>query len=392
MKKSGCIVLIIWIFLLAPSFAGCIERHTEKTETAITKFDSAAGVQWTTVIENTDYSSAQSSTIANRIIRTSDNGYLIAGRFSDPASGDNLRLIKLDSAGIPVWEKRAGIGTGDLEFLAIVQRSDNGYSIITRHGHVYCIDATGTLGETREISGQINEITVHTTAGEEYPPVTVHSAARTPEGEIVLFADNYADIYQPMVIVGLSPDGTVLWKKTPDQTLIRGTTILIETSDGGFLLGKSRYISLPDMTKIVIDKTDGNTSLVWDSTIGLCNYAYCNNVLLGMHESGDHEYEIVYLSSEVNGSVSDPDHGMIVMERLDSSGQVIRQDIVTITELPAWLFDQATGSPDLIGQINRGAMNSVLAPDGQENPITRIDSLIKTGDDGYAIVTSRYYF
>lgn len=391
MNKATQIVLILCFSIVITSLAGCIERHSEQTETIITKFDSNANSQWTTVIANTNYSSALSATITNRIIQTTDNGYLVAGRFSEKLSGnDGIRLIKIDSYGKTVWEKRARVPTGEL--FTIVQRSDNGYSAISRHGHVYLFDASGTLEEIREISGQINSGTVNKTAGEEYPPVTIRSVTQTTGGDMVLIGDNYGRILEPVFVAGLSQNGTVMWKKTPDQITVGGTTNLLKTRDGGFLLGKSHFVSQPDMTKNLIEKTDSNISLIWTSPVGWCNYSYCDNVVLGMHESADQEYEIIYLSSEVNNSFSNPNYSMIVTASLDNNGRIIRQEITNASELPGWLFYQNDLSSVLANRITGSLMNLTYQSDDQGKEVFRLDALIRSDDGGYVVVGTMYYF
>jgi len=388
MNKTAYIILIVscCCFTL---LAGCIESHVQKSETVITKLDTMQNVQWTAVIENVNYSSARSSAITNRIIQTSDNGYFVAGEFSEKSSGKTgIRLIKTDGYGKTEWEKR--MVAGDVEVLTIIQRPDNGYSVITRQGHVYNFDASGTFENIQDISEQINTRSINTTAGEEYPPVTIQYVTRTSEGELISLVKNYADIYNPLCIIRLSPNGTVLSTIIPDQTVARGTTNIITTGDQGFLLGKSRYVSLQNMTQIVIEKTDTNASLLWSSRLGLCNQSYCDNDVLALQELENQEYGVVYLSSERNDSPSGPTH-LIVTSVIDRNGQVLRQDRINATEVPAWVFSQAWSSPELIGQMSMNVPAISFRSGYTDNLENRIDSLIKTDDNGYVILGSRYY-
>jgi hypothetical protein len=392
MKKTAFFIIVLCFSIVFTIFTGCIESHVTKTETVITKLDSSQNVQWTVVIENTNYSSARSSTISNRIIRTSDNGYLIAGEFSDKTTGNNsIRLIKTNGYGEPEWEKQMGTGTGDLEFLTLVQRPDNGYSAITRHGHGYNFDVTGTLENVHDISGQINPGSQTATRGKESPPVSLQSVTRAPNGDFIAVIQNYADIYRPLGIIRLSPDGMVLSKIFPDQTVMGGTTNIITTQDGGFLLGKSRYVSLPGMTQIVIEKTDNNASFVWSTPLGLCNQSYCENVLIALQELENQEYGVVYLSSARNNSSSNQGTHQIVIAILNSDGREMRQDFTNATKLPAWVFSQADRSPELIDMMSRSVPAISSMSGYRDNQQDRIDCLIKSDNNSVVILGSRYY-
>jgi hypothetical protein len=386
MKKRVFIILIICLSIIVTAFAGCIESSFKKTETVITKLDSTEKVQWTTVIDNKDYSTTQSLSPSNRFIQTSDKGFFIAGFFFN-SSGGNIRLLKTDSTGTLLWEKRIPGQTG--EILAIIQRNDGGYSVFSRDGRMYNFDTSGTMERIMDISEQINQ-----TPGGGHPLITLRSITWTSDNDLIMIGDNYANIRQPVVIARLSQNGTVLWEKTYASENMGGTTSLIQTQDGGLLLGKFFYSDQQEGGKnILIEKTDTNTSIVWDSALGICNFTFCNNDLLGMHESANQGYDIIYQSHEQSNRSKGNMPVVTVYARLDNNGQVIQQELLTnVSGLPPWIFYQSDISSELISLIPERAMNTIIAEKSQGNPTNRFDSLLKTDDGGYALLGSRYYY
>ena len=386
MKKRVFIIFIICLSIIVTVFTGCIESSYKKTETVLTKLDSTEKVQWITIIDNKDYSTAQSLSPSNRFIQTSDKGFLIASFFFNN-SGGNIRLLKIDRAGTLLWEKRIPGQTG--EILAIIQRNDGGYSIFSRDGCVYNFDVSGTLERITDISDQINQ-----TPGGGHPQITLRSIAGTSGSDLIVIGDNSANIWQPVVIARLSQNGTVLMEKTYARENMDGTTSLIQTPDGGLLLGKFFYIDRPGGGKqILIEKTDTNNSIVWNSTLGTCRFAFCNNDLLGMHESADKGYDVIYQSHEQTNRSKGNMPVDIVYARLDNNGQLIQQDILpTVSGLPPWVFYQSDISSELINLIPEKAMNAIIAEKSQGNPTNRFDSLLKTDDGGYVVLGSRYYY
>lgn len=386
MKKIVNIIAIFCLCITVTSFAGCIEGSFKKTETVITKLDSTENVQWTTVIDNKDYSTAQSLSPSNRFIQTSDKGFFIAGFFSN-SYGDNIRLLKTDSSGTLLWERRIAGQTG--EILAIIQRNDGGYSVFCRHGRVYNFDTSGSMERILEISDQINQ-----TPGGEHSLITLRSITRTTGSDLIMIGDNYANIWQPIVISRLSQNGTVLTEKTYARENMDGATSLIQTHDGELLLGKFFYSDQPGGGKqILIEKTDVNSSIIWDSPLGICNFVFCNNDLLGLHESANQGYDIIYQSHEQSNRSKGNMPVDTVYARLDNNGHLIQQELLTnVSGLPPWIFYQSDISSGLISLIPERTMNSIIADKSQGNPTNRFDSLIKTDDGGYALLGSRYYF
>ncbi len=380
--KVALFVCAIVIFTV-----GCIEGHTTKTETVITKLDSTEKIQWTTIIENTGYSTSQSVAPVNRFIESSDKGFFIAGFFFTSTGGSGIRIIKTDSGGNVAWENRVPDQSG--EIFTIIQRDDGGYSVFCRNGRVYLFSSSGLLEGFREIPAQINQ-----TPGGGSPVVTLRSLTRTPDGNLIMVGDNYANMREPVLIARVSENGMVLGQETYSRENKESTTSLIQTQDEGLLLGKFFYRDEPGGGKqILVEKTDANSTIVWDSPFGICNFTFCDTDLLGMHESVDGGYDIVYQSHEQSNRSPGNMPVVTIHAQLASNGQVIQQDLLTnVSGLPSWIFYQSDISSELINLVSEGTMNAIIAEKSEGNPTNRFDSILRTEDGGYVVLGTRLYF
>jgi hypothetical protein len=383
MRTLVFIVAVLGICISSTFFAGCIERHFKQTDTILTKLSSTENVQWTTVIGNKDYSTSESLAPSNRFIQTSDHGFFIAGFFFTSSGGGGIRILKINSNGNLVWEKRVPDQSG--EILTTIQRNSGGYSVFTRDGRVFNFDPSGAMERMVDISEKINQ-----SPGRGQPQVTLNSIIQASDGNLIITGKNYANIWQPGIIAGLSQNGTLLWEKIFDEQKMGGLVSLVQTNDGGFLLGKSKYSDEPGGGKIiVIEKTDPDTSIVWNSTLGICNYTFCNNDLLGMHESENMGYEIFYQSHEQSNSSYGNMPMVIVYARLDTDGKVVQQNLPkNNSELPPWLFYQS--GPELVSLMNESTLNTIIPGSSQGTPLFRPDCLLKTDDGGFALLGTRY--
>jgi len=387
-EKKSAIVLVASILVILTAIAGCIEGSFLKTETVLMKLDSYENIQWTTVIDNNDYASAQSLAPAiPHFIQTSDNGFLIADLFYNRTGDRGIRIIKTDSRGNPAWEKRIPGQAG--EILTLLQRNDGGYAVVWRDGRLFAFDAAGNLGMIVNIPELVKQ-----TQGTELSTVTLRSIIQTSDGNMsaVLTGGDYYNIQQPVITAGISRNGTIVWENVSSLEISAGTIALMQTQDSGCLLEKTVYDYKPGGgKKILLEKTDSNRSVAWDSQFGICNYTFCNNDLLGMHESKKQEIEIIYLSHEQSNATSG-NPSITVYLRLDRNGRVQQQALVTnVSGLPAWIFEQWGSSSELNSLVPENIIGSMRQEKSNGNPSLGGLSLLKTDGEGYALLGIRYY-
>ena len=96
---------------------------TDSLDMYIIKLDSNGSLEWNKTIGGTGNNFAYS------IIKTTDNGYAVAGSTTSFGAGNrDFFIVKLNASGLMQWSKTIG-GTGDDIAHSIVQTTDGGYAM-----------------------------------------------------------------------------------------------------------------------------------------------------------------------------------------------------------------------------------------------------------------------
>lgn len=162
--------------------------------------------------------------VANSVVQTSDGGYALAGYTSSyGAGGQDMWLVKTDSAGNHLWNKTYG-GTEYDGAYYLIQTSDGGYAL---GGY------TGSFG-----------------AG-----------------------------YRDMWLVKTDGGGNVLWNKTYGGTDYDEAYSLAQTSDGGYALAGFTYSLGAGLSDMWLVKTDGAGNMQWGRTYGGTGYEEARSVI-----------------------------------------------------------------------------------------------------------------
>jgi len=198
MKKLFFVIAVFCICIPCALSAGCIERHFEKTETVIVKFNSTGTVAWTTVIENTGYASSTSFSPSNQFLLTSDRGFIIAGFFYNSSGKKNIRLLKLDPAGNLLWEKRM---PGDGTPLVVIQRPDGGFLLCNPYGRTLGFNVSATMESVGPLIRQADP----GAAGEG----ASHPSDDAAGSDLIITGYQSGSALERFTITRLSSDGTV---------------------------------------------------------------------------------------------------------------------------------------------------------------------------------------
>jgi hypothetical protein len=389
MKNTTVLVLIIlcsaFLFLC---FSGCIEGSFTKTETVLAKLDRAGNPEWISVFENSGYANARSlapGTVQG--IQTSD-GFFLAGFFTNTTGAGYLRVLKTDSSGNLIHETMLPAIQGQV--LLITRRDDGGYLIVSRPGQMYTFSGQGDLEKAVDISEQVNQLSASEPASQKNSPITLLSISRSGTGDLAAIVRNHADIYHPVQMILLSANGTVRKIPIPESAGIDQALSVWPTQDGELILEKSVYGNQPGGGKqILLERIDANGTIIWNTTLGACNYTFCTNDLVGLSERGFREFEILYQSHEQsNASSSSP--VMIIHTRLDDTGHVTEQKIISdVSGLPSWIFRTGSSS-DFRDLINERAL-TVMSSDKSNGKSGILSvSILGTDDGGYALIATRY--
>ncbi len=218
----------------------------------VVKLNSNGAIEWQNTIggSNGDY--------LNSVQQTSDGGYILGGKSFSDISGDKTEdalglgdywLVKLNSTGAIEWQNTIG-GSEDEELSSVQLTSDGGYIL---GGH----SASGISGDkTEESQGSYDywvlkvdeegNIEWQNTIGgnaEDY----LRSIIQTTDGGYLLGGHSYSDLsgdkteknqgYVDYWIVKLNSTGNIEWQNTIGGFKGDYMRSVIQAADGGYLLG-----------------------------------------------------------------------------------------------------------------------------------------------------------
>ena len=215
----------------------------------IVKLSSTGNIQWQKTyggdgIEN-----------ANSIQQTTDGGFIAVG-FTNSNNGDvtgnhggvDYWVLKLSATGTIQWQKTLG-GTGDEYANSVQQTTDGGFIIsgITdsndgdisgNHGNnevwIIKLSATGNIEWQKALGGTggENAICIQQTITDGGYILSGNTTSN--DGDITGFHGGSSSDYW---IVKLLNSGNILWQKTLGGTLNDSASSIVQTLDGGYIIG-----------------------------------------------------------------------------------------------------------------------------------------------------------
>jgi hypothetical protein len=395
MKRNAFIIIAACFLILFALIAGCIEGSFAKTETILVKLDSQEKIQWISVIQNTDCATAMALARPQfyQFIQSSDNGFFVAGYYSNKSGYTTLRVFRTDDRGNSLWdEKLAGVESMGGPMISSIQWEDGGYSVILSGGRVYNFDSAGRLLGVTNIQDPICQ--TNGTVCYDLMPV---SLTQNPDGHLTLILTNgnFSTSQTTLISATVTRNGTLLTKEILPLKISNGVTDFIRTNDKGWLSGRDyRDDAHGGGNAILIEKTNASSNVSWDTVLDACNKtAFCNNDLIGMHESGD-GYDIIYQSYPQQSNESWPVD--TISAKLDSQGHIVRQDKISdLSGRHVWIFTNGGSRADFSEQIQKipqNVLDSAANANGKNNPRFDSISFIRTSDGGYALLGTRYYW
>jgi hypothetical protein len=292
---------------------------------------------WQKCLGGSDFDSARST------IQTSDGGYLVTG-FTDSNDGDvsgnhgwsDMWVIKTDLSGNLVWQKCLG-GTDDESARSVIQTSDGGYLL---GGYTWSVDGdvTGNQGMAdywivkTDSSG--NLVWQKCLGGTDYD--NAYSVIETSDGGYLVGGYTYSTDgnvtsnhgWSDMWVVKIDLSGNLVWQKSFGGTDDDTTRSLIETSDGGYLVYGSTWSDDGDVTgnhggsDMWALKIDLSGNIVWQKCFGGSNSDYGIKVI----ETSDGGYLLGGYTASNDGDVTG-NHGSVDywIVKIDTSGIIVWQ-------------------------------------------------------------------
>jgi len=196
------------------------------------------------------------------MVRTSDNGFAIAGYTTSYGAGSrDMLILKLDGNGNLSWARTYGTGYYD-EAHCIVQTTDGGYAVA---GGIYNyqfvvlkLKANGDTGWARTYYGP-------QWVGHAYSIVQTTDGGYAATGSI-------SDIYSSdnaTPVLRLNSDGDILWSRfyfgmvDGNGVLFDQGNSIIQTADGGFAIAGVTDINLADIPVLMVIKLGWDGGLSW---------------------------------------------------------------------------------------------------------------------------------
>ena len=193
-----------------------------------------------------------------RIVQTSDSGFLLCGYTRSSASGDvsqnsqggtDFWIVKTDSLGLKLWDKRFG-GSFQERIAGVAVNPGGGYTL----AGFTTSDQSGDVSQVThgsmdfwlvEIDAAGNKLWDKRYGGNSYDQLS--SLWKTTDGGYIMggwtFSDSTGDVThhtkggEDYWVVRTDSSGNILWDRNYGGSATEELTCLMQTADGGFILG-----------------------------------------------------------------------------------------------------------------------------------------------------------
>ena len=321
---SAPIAMVLTATLLAASFSvfySGFQASPSLPQVVIPLAESASAIETAPAVQWVQqYTGQYPGDYADRIIQTSDGGYVIAG-----VAGAHLYsvaavwLVKIGSRGNVEWNRTFSFTSGSLTYnlesvAGFVQTGDGGFAIAGTEawfpsnntlfeyatgseGVLFKLDSLGNV-EWNQTYPNIGGIASMVQTSDGYALASGYSLMETNSLDIVQWQKSYeASIFKPNtlnenlasvvqtsddgyalltsdnILFKVNPSGDLQWKQTYElgtaNSDAQGTiNSFIESSDGGYLLACNVYPENSGNNYASLIKTDAKGSVEWSKTYG----------------------------------------------------------------------------------------------------------------------------
>jgi hypothetical protein len=344
-------------FFAGDSYSSITGNKTENSNGAtdfwVLKTDANGTIEWQNAIGGSAYD------VLYDAHQTPDGGYIIGGYSSSGISGDKTEsnlgeqdywVLKLSSTGTIEWQNSLRTNKNDM-CTSLHPTSDAGYIVggFSSGGvngdkttaskglddfWILKLDVFGNISWQKTIGGSGTDmlVTIRQTTDGGY--IVGGSSISNASADKTENSNGAYDYW----IMKLTSTGTITWQNTIGGSDMDALSDVIQTNDGGYLLGgysssgisgdKSEANLGSDDYWIV--KLDPSGNISWQNTIGGTG----RDVLTGIHQSADNGYVIAgYTPSGISGDKTEATYGGFSygdywILKLDNSGNLIWQKTI----------------------------------------------------------------
>ena len=227
----------------------------------VMKFDAAGSLQWQKAFGTAVFE------YANTVLQSTDGGYLVGGTTDEGAGSGDYWILKVSSAGTIEWQKAYG-GTGFDALNAVIKSSDGGYLIAGRTSSFGAGSLDGMLIKINSF-GSIQWQKAYGGAGED----AITSIEQTTDGGYIAagLSDSFGAGFTDIWALKLDASGSITWQKVygTSSTFQERVESVHQTTDGGYVLGGRNPISNQDHVYVL--KIDSLGNIQWQKSYGQTN-------------------------------------------------------------------------------------------------------------------------
>lgn len=361
----------------------------------VLKIDATGNIQWQRTMGGSDKDGGRA------IQQTADGGYILGGE-TESDDGDvlghhgneDIWIVKLDATGNIEWQRALG-GTGNDYFGSVQQTSDGGYFVCGTTGSVNG-DVSGNHGVTDMWTVKLDSVgavqwqkalggsqldsgfdAIQTSDG----GFAIAGQASSIDGDL-FYSNGDKDVW----IVKLTAEGAIEWNKIFGGALAEYSSVIRQTSDGGYVVTAYTHSSNGDITNAhgSVDawvlKLSAAGVLEWQRTLGGTNVDVGGDII----QTDNGEYIVTGSTASNDGDVTvlygNTDVWVV---KLEGSGNLVWQktfggseyDLITSieqTDDDGFIFSSSSWSTD--GDVMGSHGNS-------ECWVVKLSSGITTVDD-----------
>lgn len=363
-------ILILLLALTIPFFAGCIDRgHRDLTlDTWVLKTDSDGSLQWTAIIDGDPNGRGQA------MIQTRDGGYAITGTGTNAdGNGPVPRIVTLDGDGNVI--STMTFGTSPDYGSSLVEAPDGGYVVAMYSGFLTRVDENGNALWSTPLGG-----------GSDWWKVV-----GAPDGGYAAAGDAR--------IVRVGEDGEIAWTAAFETDRNVGTIAAVPLR--GFIAGGTAGAD------VWVARLDAEGNTVWDETLG----SRSRDELYVVRISPAGTYDLVYGTVlDAGNETADGRFTETTEASLAADGRLIGERPVNVSRVIVATEDGGYAYagfivPEFIGLqplSYPGSSLHVIRLDGEGmiawdasydiGDDRSVVSIIRTSDDGFAVLGSVYDF
>jgi hypothetical protein len=217
-------------------------------------------------------------------VAVAKDGYVMVGITNSSGFGQyDAWLIKIDSSGMMEWSQNYGGMLSDAAY-SVVATTDSGYVLAGSTSSfgmgsadfwLIKVDSTGSIEWNHTYGGEGYEScrSMISTSDGGYALLGFTAPSDTTNAPFGLFGSS------DVLLVKVDPDGNMEWNQTYGGAGLDSVSAIIETADGGFILGCSTTSFGMGSADFWLIKVDSTGSIEWNYTYGGAGTEFSNSLV-----------------------------------------------------------------------------------------------------------------